>query len=68
LKKCVHIGDLLETDAFGAYAAGFKWGVWINREGRAAVISPFPDGVREIHQLSEILPFLFTPLIDQSRP
>jgi putative hydrolase of the HAD superfamily len=52
---CIHVGDLLDTDAIGAHTAGFSWGVWINREKKLTILSPLPDGVCEIHHFSEIL-------------
>jgi len=57
--KCIHVGDLLETDALGARAAGFRLGIWIDREKRPPAVAPLPEGVYKINQMSELLPLLF---------
>jgi len=73
-RDCVFVGDLRDTDALGAAAAGMK-GVWLNRTG---LPSPSPSGassssssplsaggdgiteigITEIRSLGELLPLL----------
>jgi putative hydrolase of the HAD superfamily len=57
-EACVHVGDLLDTDALGACSAGFRMGAWVNREKILVDTSLFPEGVYEIYHLGELLPLL----------
>ncbi|MGH3167165.1 MAG: HAD family hydrolase [Trebonia sp.] len=57
--RCVFVGDLRDTDALGAAAAGMK-GVWLNRGPLSSPASEpaGADGIAEIASLAD-LPLLF---------
>jgi putative hydrolase of the HAD superfamily len=57
-EACCHVGDLLDTDAMGAHASGFRLGIWINRSLLTAGPVQIPQGVCEINKLDELLPLL----------
>lgn len=52
-QRCVFVGDLRDTDALGAAAAGMK-GVWLNRTGLPVAAPGGDDEIAEITTLAEL--------------
>lgn len=53
---CAFVGDNLAVDAQGALAAGYRLGIWVDREGHAAL--DLPDSVVRVTRLAEIPPLV----------
>ncbi len=52
-ERAVHVGDKLDTDAIGAFDAGFG-AVWLDRDGTSRTGERAPDGVHTVAGLDEL--------------